>query len=44
MWAHHQVKDGTYSFKDLLDAHELLDFKEINQARFEEWMKAQNDG
>jgi hypothetical protein len=28
--------DGTYTFQDLLEAHDLLDFKEENEARVAE--------
>jgi hypothetical protein len=27
LWRHHELWDGTYSFADLVDAHELLDEK-----------------
>jgi hypothetical protein len=33
MWEQRQVFDGTYSFEDLLDVHELLDIREENERR-----------
>jgi hypothetical protein len=32
-WRHHEVFDGTYSFMDLLDIHELMDFKQETEWR-----------
>jgi len=32
-WRHHELWDGTYTFKDLLDIHEVLDTREENEAR-----------
>jgi hypothetical protein len=37
MWRQHEAIDGTYSFEDLLVAHELLDVKEVNEALYREW-------
>ena len=37
IWQHKDAINGTYKFKDLLDAHEILDVKEANQIAFEEW-------
>lgn len=33
MWRQHEVWDGTYTLDDLLDAHELMAVKAINQGR-----------
>ena len=33
IWKHHEIFDGTYSFKDLCDVHELLDIKIENENR-----------
>lgn len=33
MWRQHEVWDGTYTLDDLLDAHELMAVKAINQER-----------
>ncbi|HEX4209510.1 MAG TPA: hypothetical protein VHY56_03890 [Candidatus Binataceae bacterium] len=41
IWTHREIFDGTYSFEDLLDAHELLDFREENQRRAAEWDRIQ---
>jgi len=41
-WHQHQVFDGTYSFDDLLNWHEMQAVKMVNQKRqkdFEELMK-----
>lgn len=40
LWTHKETFDGTYSFEDLLDAHELLDLKEANEGRVREWEEA----
>jgi hypothetical protein len=37
MWKQHEAIDGTYTFEDLLIAHEILDIQAINKLRFEEW-------
>lgn len=36
MWRQHEVRDGTYSFRDLLDAHEIMAVKAENRRRAEE--------
>lgn len=41
MWQQHQVKDGTYTFADLLIAHEILDVKEANDRAFADWQQSQ---
>lgn len=33
IWQQHELWDGTYSFSDLLDAHEILDVKYENERR-----------
>ena len=33
MWKQHEVWDGTYTFEDLLDAHEILAVKAANEHR-----------
>ncbi|APF21190.1 DUF6889 family protein [Clostridium butyricum] len=33
MWKQHEVWDGTYSFDDLLNAHEMIDVRNENEAR-----------
>jgi len=35
-WKQHEVWDGTYTFKDLLDWHEMAQVKEENERRFKE--------
>lgn len=39
MWLQRELRDGTYDFKDLLDAHEMLDVKEQNESIAFEWVK-----
>lgn len=39
-WKQHEVFDGTYSFDDLLDWHEIQAVKIENQKRYQEWQKA----
>lgn len=36
-WQQHQVWDGTYTFKDLLDWHEMAQVKAENMRRAKEW-------
>ena len=33
LWQQHELWDGTYTFSDLLDAHELLDVRYENERR-----------
>lgn len=33
MWQQHELWDGTYSFNDLLDAHEMMNVKYENERR-----------
>jgi hypothetical protein len=40
MWQHKDAINGVYSFKDLLDAHEMLDVKEQNDSAFQRWLEA----
>lgn len=44
MWKQREAIDGTYSFDDLLIAHEILDVKEANQAGFREWEESNKNG
>lgn len=41
MWTHREAVDGTFTFTDLMDAHEVLDVKAANEARFHAWQEAQ---
>lgn len=43
-WQQHEVWDGTYSFSDLLDWHEMNEVKNENQRRYEEFQKAMEGG
>ncbi|WP_374214201.1 DUF6889 family protein [Candidatus Desulfosporosinus nitrosoreducens] len=36
MWQQHEVWDGTYTFDDLCDAHEILNVKRENELRAQE--------
>jgi len=36
-WQQHEVFDGTYSFADLLDWHEMQKVKLENQKRMKDW-------
>lgn len=36
LWKQHEVFDGTYDFDDLMDAHELLAVRAINELRAKE--------
>jgi hypothetical protein len=42
LWTQKETFDGTYSFEDLLDIHELLDIQIVNDRRQREWDEAQN--
>lgn len=33
LWQQHQLSDGTYTFEDLVDVHELLDVRAENERR-----------
>jgi len=41
MWRQHEVWDGTYTFDDLMDAHEILAVREENRHRAEEYAEEQ---
>lgn len=41
LWQHHQVRDGTYTFADLMDAHEILDVREKNEIDLRAYKEAQ---
>jgi hypothetical protein len=44
IWSHRETIDGvTFTFADLLDAHEILDVRERNEAEYRAWRKAQED-
>lgn len=38
-WKQHEVWDGTYTFNDLLDWHEINQVKKENQRRYEEFQR-----
>jgi len=40
-WQQHQVWDGTYTFGDLLDWHEMFTVKNENERRVREWSENQ---
>ena len=40
VWKQKETFDGTYSFEDLLDAHEILDIKAENENRLDSWVKS----
>jgi hypothetical protein len=33
LWKQHELWDGTYDLEDLMDIHEILDVKAINEYR-----------
>jgi hypothetical protein len=33
LWRQHELWDGTYDLDDLMDIHEMLDVKAINECR-----------
>lgn len=39
IWQQHELWDGTYTFNDLLDAHEIMLVKAENQRREAEYQK-----
>ena len=41
IWTHREAIDGTFTFADLLDAHEMLDVKAANEMRYHAWKQAQ---
>lgn len=43
-WKQHELSDGTYSFDDLLDIHEMLAVKHENEKRAHEAMKLREGG
>ena len=44
MWQQKELTNGAYSFADLIDAHEVLDWKAENERRFKEWVKQNPKG
>ncbi len=43
MWKQHEVFDGTYTFDDLLDAHEIIATKAINEQRAAQYAQQQKE-
>jgi len=41
MWRQHEVWDGTYTFSDLMNAHEILIVQAENRRRAEEYTEQQ---
>jgi len=41
MWRQHEVWDGTYTFSDLMNAHEILIVQAENRRRAEEYAEQQ---
>lgn len=41
LWQHRDLLDDTFTFRDLLDAHELLDVRLENDRRINAWKAAQ---
>jgi len=39
-WKQHEVWDGTYTFRDLLDWHEIAQVKAENERRYRVWSEA----
>ncbi|WP_169749400.1 DUF6889 family protein [Megasphaera cerevisiae] len=39
MWKQHEVWDGTYTLRDLLDAHEMIMVAKENKRRAAEYQK-----
>ncbi|WP_446773470.1 DUF6889 family protein [Macellibacteroides fermentans] len=39
-WKQHEVWDGTYTFRDLLDWHEMAQVKAENERRYRIWSEA----
>lgn len=44
MWKQHETWDGTYTFDDLLDAHEMIAVKYENKRRSYEAERAKSGG
>lgn len=42
-WQQHQVFDGTYSFDDLLDWHEMQIVKNENERRIQDYQELQRE-
>lgn len=40
MWQQREAVDGTYTFEDLLVAHEILDVKEANEVALAEYLES----
>jgi len=43
-WKHHEIWDGTYSFQDLIDITELMEVKNENERRWQEYQRAMGQG
>jgi hypothetical protein len=42
-WQQHEVWDGTYTYSDLLDWHEMQRVKNENERRIQEYNKLQGE-
>lgn len=42
-WKQHELWDGTYTFGDLLDIHEIMIVEEENRRRAREYAEAQRE-
>ena len=42
-WQQHQVWDGTYTFTDLLNWHDMNDIKNENEKRIRNYFEAQRE-
>lgn len=43
LWTHREAIGDAFTFEDLLDAHELLDVREQNEADYRKWQAAHED-
>jgi len=41
LWRQHEISDGTYTIRDLLDVLEFLDVKAENERRYRAWREGQ---
>lgn len=39
LWTHQQLIDDVFTFADLMDAHEFLDVKAINEKRVQRYLE-----
>lgn len=42
-WQQHELWDGTYTFDDLLDMHEIMLVEEENRRRAEDYAESQRE-